>query len=138
MFICKYCGKECKNQNSLTQHELRCRQNPNRLDLSYIKPGHSKGHKGMNGYIKAKMLGLPKPQISEETRRKISNSFGGKYHTEESKKKISEGIRKAIANHPESYNSSNVNGRVKHYEYNGFIMDGNGNWKLQDILTTTI
>lgn len=29
-FVCKYCGKLCKNQNSLTQHEIRCKKNPNR------------------------------------------------------------------------------------------------------------
>lgn len=27
---CKFCGKECKNLNSLTQHEIRCKENPNR------------------------------------------------------------------------------------------------------------
>lgn len=27
---CQYCGKECKNTNSLKQHEVRCRENPNR------------------------------------------------------------------------------------------------------------
>lgn len=27
--FCKYCGKECKNRNSLAQHEIRCRENPN-------------------------------------------------------------------------------------------------------------
>ena len=31
-FICKYCGKECKNKNSLAQHEIRCKQNPNRIE----------------------------------------------------------------------------------------------------------
>ena len=30
-YICQYCGKECKNLNSLKQHELRCKQNPNRI-----------------------------------------------------------------------------------------------------------
>jgi len=34
--ICQYCGKECKNQNSLVQHEIRCKENPNRKD--FIKP----------------------------------------------------------------------------------------------------
>lgn len=27
--FCKYCGKQCKNLNSLKQHEVRCKQNPN-------------------------------------------------------------------------------------------------------------
>lgn len=28
---CKYCGKKCKNLNSLKQHECRCKENPNRI-----------------------------------------------------------------------------------------------------------
>ena len=27
---CQYCGKECKNKNSLAQHEIRC-NNPNKI-----------------------------------------------------------------------------------------------------------
>ena len=30
-YICKYCGKICKNKNSLAQHEVRCKENPNRI-----------------------------------------------------------------------------------------------------------
>lgn len=33
-FICKYCGKVCKNKNSLVQHEIRCKENPNKIDIS--------------------------------------------------------------------------------------------------------
>lgn len=28
---CQYCGKECKNKNSLVQHEIRCNNNPNKI-----------------------------------------------------------------------------------------------------------
>lgn len=31
IFICRFCGKECKNSNSLKQHEYRCYENPNRI-----------------------------------------------------------------------------------------------------------
>ncbi len=27
---CRFCGRDCKNQNSLRQHETRCKKNPNR------------------------------------------------------------------------------------------------------------
>lgn len=37
MLYCKYCGKECKNENSLRQHEIRCKQNPNRIKLDLSK-----------------------------------------------------------------------------------------------------
>lgn len=31
--FCKHCHKEFQNKNALIQHEIRCRQNPNRLQL---------------------------------------------------------------------------------------------------------
>lgn len=37
ILYCKYCGKECKSLNALKQHEVRCKLNPNKIDLSYIK-----------------------------------------------------------------------------------------------------
>ena len=33
---CKYCNKLCKNLNSLSQHEIRCNQNPNRKDFNKL------------------------------------------------------------------------------------------------------
>ena len=39
---CKYCNRECKNANSLRQHEIRCKSNPQRIDTSYAK-GWPKG-----------------------------------------------------------------------------------------------
>ena len=72
-YICKYCGRKCKNLNSLTQHEIRCHSNPNRI-TNCGNHGATKGYKGRtsNQYIKAKELGLPKPKISDETRKKLS------------------------------------------------------------------
>ncbi len=32
--FCKYCQKECKNKNSLIQHEIRCPKNPDKLESS--------------------------------------------------------------------------------------------------------
>ena len=128
-YICQYCGKKCKNLNSLIQHEIRCKANPDKIDMSYIKPGHSKGHKGTNQFIKAKELGLEIPIVTNETREKLSNIWKGKHHTEESKKKLSESMKNAVIKYPDSYSSSNVNGRVKHYQYNGYILDGT--WEVE-------
>ena len=127
-FICKYCDKICKNSNSLRNHERMCKLNPNR-NITYLRHDGNKGHKGSNQYIKAKELGLNQPIISQETRQKLGKSWRGKKHSQEEKDKISKGIRKAILEHPESYSSSNVNGRVKHYEYNGYKIDGL--WELE-------
>ena len=39
---CKYCNKECNSINSLRQHEIRCKSNPQKIDTSYAK-GWPKG-----------------------------------------------------------------------------------------------
>lgn len=31
--FCQYCGKQCKNLNSLKQHEVRCKNNPNAISV---------------------------------------------------------------------------------------------------------
>lgn len=32
--FCRYCGKQCKTENSLKQHEIKCKDNPERYGLS--------------------------------------------------------------------------------------------------------
>lgn len=34
--LCKHCGRLCKNLNSLAQHELRCKQNPDRRCYDHL------------------------------------------------------------------------------------------------------
>ena len=34
---CQFCGKECKNKNSLAQHEVRCGLNPNKKVSSLVE-----------------------------------------------------------------------------------------------------
>lgn len=50
--VCKFCGKKCKNKNSLAQHEIRCNNNPNKINTYtakginnplYGKPSWNKG-----------------------------------------------------------------------------------------------
>lgn len=48
--ICCYCGKECKNTNSLCNHERLCSMNPNRQTLNlvnYIGVSHEAWNKGL-------------------------------------------------------------------------------------------
>lgn len=90
---CKYCGKEYKN---VILHEIRCKNNPNKLPpVSQLRKVTS------NQYIKAKELGLPKPQLTQEAKEKCANSFKGKHHTEETKQKISNSYKKYLIEHPE-------------------------------------
>ena len=44
--FCKFCGKECKNKNSLVQHEIRCRDNPNRKSYDSLATWSSINLKG--------------------------------------------------------------------------------------------
>ena len=130
---CKYCGRECKNDNSLRTHERLCKENPDRQVIksnfiAYNEFRKNNNIKGENHYTKAQRLGLPKPEVSEETRKKLSNAWKGRKHKEESKLKISESMKRVVREHPDSYSSCNVNGRVKIYEYNGVKL--NGTWEL--------
>lgn len=136
MYICKHCGKECKNLNALRQHEIRCKENPDRIHMvsNFIKY-NEKVRKGeiekinKNHFAKAKKLGLPIPTVSEETRLKISKAGKGRKHTELSKQKISNGMQRAVRENPDSYSASNVNGRVKKVEYNGILLDSS--WEVE-------
>lgn len=128
-YVCKYCGKQCKNLNSLRQHEARCQLNENRIDLSYLnKVRPRKGHVGCNQFIKAKRLGLPIPKVSVETRTKISEKSKQRRHTDEIKALIKTRMNEVVRKHPESYSAANVNGRVKKIEYCGVMLDGG--WEL--------
>jgi very-short-patch-repair endonuclease len=81
---CKFCGKECKNKNSLVQHEIRCKSNSDHIIVKspsksqkWFEAMHNRRGHGSNQYTKAKELGLPKPEISEETKKKLSEKFSG-------------------------------------------------------------
>lgn len=91
---CKFCGKECKNQNSLRNHERLCRQNPDKQTSNLIKYLKDPSAVRSNQYIKAKELGLPKPEMSEETKRKIGQAHKGKKLSEAHKKLLSEKAKK--------------------------------------------
>ena len=56
---------------------------------------------GNNQYIRAKKLGLPIPNVSEKTKRKISRSSSGRKNSEESKKKLSEYRKSFLEKNPD-------------------------------------
>ena len=92
MYICKFCGKECKNKNSLAQHERRCKENPNRIESPFVKFNKDRDHvwnKGLtkntdervnkgantlkNGYSTGRLVNHNKGKLeSEEQKQKIS------------------------------------------------------------------
>lgn len=101
--ICKYCGKVCKNNNSLKQHERLCKQNPNHEESSFIKYNKDVKtgiiSKPSNQYVKAKLLGIDY-RMSEETKQKIAKIWKGKHLSEEHRKNISLGRKRFLNEHP--------------------------------------
>jgi very-short-patch-repair endonuclease len=100
-YNCKYCGKECKNKNSLIQHEIRCKKNPNKLVSPFVK--YNKLNKE-NGTIWNKGLTKETDESvrkgSEELKRRYANGeievwCNGKTLTDDTKNKISESMKKA-------------------------------------------
>jgi len=130
---CKYCEKSCKNHNSLRNHERLCKSNPNKQKsvsnfIQYNIRRKSLGLKGSNQFTKAEKLGLPKPKVSEETKKKISKIKKGVKYSDEQKKKWSEIMKLTVQKYPESYTKNNVVGRVKNIEYKGVKLKGN--WEV--------
>lgn len=125
--LCQYCSKECKNTNSLKQHEIRCKQNPTRIDMS--GPNNPRfGCKGVNQHTKAKEAGQ-KIVVSEQTRDKLRKANTGYVWSKERKEAHSKRMLQAVLDNPDSYSASNVSGRVKTYEFDGLKFKGT--WELK-------
>ena len=67
-YICKYCGRLCKNANSLSNHERLCHSNPNR-QISYGNkhkmPEHTKVYYTKLYTVKGQQLDVTKYQIDK-------------------------------------------------------------------------
>lgn len=100
MYFCKYCNKKTNIKNSNSQHEIRCKENLNRIVTTFNDPEFQKILKRNNQYTKAEELGLPKPIISEETRLKWCIANSKRSHTEETKQKISKSRIKFLNENP--------------------------------------
>lgn len=130
---CKFCWKECKNQNSLRNHERLCKSNPDRqiVTSSTIEKrrqtiNNNPKRKGTNHYTKAQELGRS-VVISDETRTKLRNAGKNAVWDDNRRRIHSEVMKKAVENHPESYTSSN-RGRTKQYTIDGINLQGR--WEL--------
>lgn len=109
---CRYCEKECKNINSLKQHECRCNKNPNKIN-TVIKNFNQPGTR------KAWNKGLTKETDSRLAEQSIKISLSrkgkpGRKHTEEEKQKLRE---KALKQHFGGFNMR------RGIYYNGIKLD---------------
>jgi hypothetical protein len=138
-YTCQYCGKVCIGKNSLTQHEIRCKNNPNRIISqnfvsNFIKYNEDcrKGvrhhpHKGKNKYnceSLKKSCETKRKQIEEGT---YVKAFLGKTHTEAAKEKM----RKSTLNYlKECKDFSGPRYNKKSIEYINSLNERMG-WNLQ-------
>ena len=96
-FICKYCGKICKNKNSLAQHEIRCNKNPNKINTiipNFNKTGKTAWNKGLT---------KDDPRVAKYAEASSKTQSGKPTHaqTEETRAKISASRKKYLEEHPE-------------------------------------
>ena len=89
---CIYCFKLCKNLNSKRQHEIRCKDNPNKLEITQKWKDAQKTKRSGNHFTKAKELGIT-IEVSKETRKKLSDKASERVLTEDTKLKISESMK---------------------------------------------
>ena len=124
MFICKFCGKECKNANSLRNHERLCSKNPDR-QYSWFQLNPPSAYKHSNQFIKAKEEGKTF-EVSETTRKALSDAIKkrDKSFTQAVGKKISKTVKKKIKDGTWHVSIK----KSMYYEYKGIIF--HGKWEL--------
>lgn len=89
-YICKYCGKICKNANSLRNHERLCPSNPDRNYVSYTL-GKTAWNKGLT----KETSNIVKEQAEKQSKTRTGVPRGPM--SEEHKQKVLDGIRRAKA-----------------------------------------
>ena len=124
MLVCQYCSRECKNANSLRNHERLCKNNPDRQSTPFMD-GKQDGHKPSNQFIKAKENGV-EYIVSEETRQKLSNAV--KNRSDEFNKELGKKISATINSKVEEGTWHTSLAKHIHYEYNG--VDLHGSWEV--------
>ena len=88
MYNCKYCGKECKNANSLRNHERLCKNNPDRQVSSFVAYNKARGDKLIKRNRSAEEIERWKHTYNKNKKLGLHKSTSHP-HTLESKNKIS-------------------------------------------------
>lgn len=99
---CRFCGKECHNQNSLRNHERMCKKNPNRKIIKHTE----KWYHAMENHV-AWNRGLTKEtdervkKIGQKIKDRFSSGEIIKITTDETRKLLSAKRLKYIEEHPD-------------------------------------
>ena len=104
MFICKFCGKVCKNQNSLSNHERLCKKNPNHKESSFVKYNKEKGcawNKGLTKETDERVAkGANKLKLKYETGEFVAPGKGT-HRTKEEKEHLSKTRKEFLLKNPD-------------------------------------
>lgn len=91
---CQFCGKVCKNKNSLCNHERLCKQNPNAMEVTgFAKNPYPLGTAWNKGLTSETDLRVAKN--TEAVRAYYETHEGawvGRHHTLESRRKIAQSV----------------------------------------------
>lgn len=136
---CEFCGKLCKNKNSLAQHELRCKENPDRKNFNSLnafnaKEAALKATVGLNKETSVRVARAAQTlheryesgEIIPVTKGK-PGTFTGRKHKEESKAKTRASSLAYIEN---TYGPLKVRYSVNACRYIDFL-NSRFNWQLQ-------
>lgn len=122
---CKYCGKLCKNKNSLAQHECRCSINPNKIKINLNSQGNHKSHpawnKGLTKETDARVAKIG--QVYSERARAGRYSWEHNKHSEATKEKIRQQKLELCATQ-----GTNLCGKGKRGYYKGYYCQSS--WEL--------
>lgn len=108
MLYCKFCVKECKNDNSLRNHQRLCHSNPDRQESTFVKYNYENRIAWNKGKSQKDYPNLARPN---QRGKRFGASLTG--HTEETKRKISEKL-----------SINNKGGRSKWYDVAGQRVQG--------------
>lgn len=104
MFKCKYCEKECKNKNSLVNHERLCKENPNRQISAFVewnKHHHEAWNKGLTKETDERVKKHGELLKARYKSGKIVSHNKGKITPDEIKVKISKSMKKYFEENPD-------------------------------------
>lgn len=160
-FICRYCGKECINTNSLKNHERLCKENPNRQILHVRDNLYSYRQKVKNGEVKYHSIGricinngINIKYVKQENLEEYLNSgwnigvtdsfkektrtannkreFPGKANDKDSEEKRKQKISNTMKNNHKSGGYRMNSGRGKKGWYKGIFCDSS--WELAFVI----
>lgn len=95
---CIYCGKLCKNKNSLAQHEIKCPKNPNRINVvreNFNSIGRVAWNKGLTAQDDIRVKAQADAQRGKE------GTFKDKHHSKETRERMSKERIQFLKDHPE-------------------------------------